>query len=77
MKLGKGLTATLRDDDPVIELGVDGDKATLKIERDGAVTLESQGDLKVKAGDVKLEGKGITIEASGELNLKGSKVNLN
>ena len=77
LKLGKGLTATLRDDDPVIELAVDGDKATLKIERDGAVTLESQGDLKVKAGDVKLEGKGITIEASGELNLKGSKVNLN
>jgi phage baseplate assembly protein gpV len=78
LKLGSGLDLALRDDDPVIELSVDGGKATLKIERDGAVTLESQGDLKVKGGaDVKLEGKSITVEATGELNLKGSKVNLN
>ncbi len=79
LKLGKGLELALRDDDPVIELGVDGGKATIKIERDGAVTLESKGDLKVTGeGDIKLEGKkSITVEATGELNLKGSKVNLN
>lgn len=78
LKLGGGLELALRDDDPVIELAVGGGKATIKIERDGALTLESKGDLKVKGGaDVKLEGKSITVEASGELNLKGSKVNLN
>ena len=78
LKLGKGLELALRDDDPVVELDVDGGKATIKIERDGAVTLECKGDLKVTGGaDVKIEGKSITVEASGELNLKGSKVNLN
>lgn len=79
LKLGKGLEFALRDDDPVVELSVDGGKATLKIERDGAVTLECKGDLKVTGeGDVKIEGKkSITVEATGELNLKGSKVNLN
>lgn len=78
LKLGKGLEIALRDDDPVVELSVDGGKAALKIERDGAVTLECKGDLKVQGeGDVKLAGKSITVEASGELNLKGSKVNLN
>lgn len=77
LKLGGGLELNLRDDDPVVELSVDGGKATLKIERDGAVTLESQGNLKVKGADVSLEGDSIKVEASGELNLKGAKVNLN
>lgn len=77
LRLGKGLSLTLQDDDPVVELAVDGGKAKLTIGRDGAVTLDSQGDLKVKGGDVQLEGSSITVKASGELNLKGSKVNLN
>jgi phage baseplate assembly protein gpV len=77
LKLGGGLELHLRDDDPVVELSVDGGKATLKIERDGAVTLESSGNLKVKGADVSLEGNSIKVEASGELNLKGAKVNLN
>ncbi|HEX7182493.1 MAG TPA: phage baseplate assembly protein V [Thermoanaerobaculia bacterium] len=77
LKLGGGLELNLRDDDPVVELSVDGGKATLKIERDGAVTLESQGNLKVKGAEVSLEGDSIKVEASGELNLKGAKVNLN
>ena len=77
LKLGGGLELNLRDDDPVVELSVDGGKATLKIERDGAVTLESNGNLKVRGADVSLEGNSIKVEASGELNLKGAKVNLN
>ena len=77
LKLGGGLELNLRDDDPVVELSVDGGKATLKIERDGAVTLESNGNLKVKGAEVSLEGDSIKVEASGELNLKGAKVNLN
>lgn len=76
-QLGEGLAATLRDDDPVIELSVDGGKAKLTVGRDGTVTLESEGDLQVKAGDVKLEGKAISIKASGDLKLEGATINLN
>jgi uncharacterized protein involved in type VI secretion and phage assembly len=70
LKLGKGLTLNLRDDDPAVELDVDGGKATLKIAKDGAVTLESQGK-------VELKGSEITVEAQGKLTLKGSTVNIN
>ena len=77
LKLGKGLALTLRDDDPVVELKVDGGKATLKIERDGAVSVQSQGKLLLKAEDMKLEGTSISVEASGELKLKGATVNIN
>jgi uncharacterized protein involved in type VI secretion and phage assembly len=70
IKLGKGLALTLRDDDPAIEIDVDNGKATLQIERSGALTIKS-------GGDVTLEGNAITIKASGELTLKGSMVNIN
>jgi uncharacterized protein involved in type VI secretion and phage assembly len=69
-KLGDGLTATLNDDDPVVELKAAGGKATIQVARDGAITLESQGD-------VKITGNQITIEAQSQLNLKGGKVNIN
>jgi uncharacterized protein involved in type VI secretion and phage assembly len=69
LKLGKGLTLNLRDDDPAVELDVDG-KAKLKIDKDGAVTLESNGK-------VELKGSEITVEAQGKLTLKGSTVNIN
>ncbi len=70
LKLGKGLTLNLRDDDPVIELNVDDGKASLTIGRDGAISLESQGDIQIN-------GNAINIEAQGDLNLKGATVNLN
>jgi uncharacterized protein involved in type VI secretion and phage assembly len=69
-KLGGGISVNIRDDDPVVELDVDGGKATLKIDRDGAITLESQGDIQVK-------GSQVTIEAQGTLTLKGGTVNIN
>lgn len=69
MKLGTGLELTVQDDDPAVTLAV-GDNATLEIAKDGAVSLESQGD-------VELKGAAITVEASGELTLKGSTVNIN
>ncbi len=77
LKLGSGLSLTLRDDDPVVELSVDGGKATVKIDRDGAVQVESQGKLGLKGDDVKIEGSSVSVEASGELKLKGSTVNIN
>jgi uncharacterized protein involved in type VI secretion and phage assembly len=77
LKLGNTLTLALKDDDPVVEIDVDG-KAKLQIARDGAVTVESQGSLGIKAGsDLKVEGNAITIEASGDLKLKGATVNIN
>ena len=77
LKLGKGLTLNLRDDDPVVELSVDGGKATLTIARDGAITIESKGDLSIKANGVELKGAEINIESDGPLNIKGSVINLN
>src|SRR5918995_1710327 len=63
-KLGSGIEVNVRDDDPVVELKVDGGKATLQIDRDGAVVLESRGN-------VELKGSEISIEAQSQLNLKG------
>lgn len=76
-KLGDALELTAQDDDPVIELSVDGGKATVKIDRDGAVTVESQGNLQMKGSEVKIEGQTIAVEAQSELNLKGGVVNIN
>ena len=69
-KLGSGIEVNVRDDDPVVELKVDGGKLTLQVDRDGAVALESQGS-------VELKGNEISIEAQGQLNLKGGTVNIN
>ncbi len=70
-KLGDGLELSLKDDDPVVEIKVDGGKGTIEIERDGKLTFESQSDINMTGSS------NINIEASGELNLKGSVVNLN
>ena len=69
LKLGKGLTVALRDDDPVVEIDADG-KAKVTIERDGKVGVKSNGKLELKATE-------ITIEAQGKLTLKGATVNIN
>jgi phage baseplate assembly protein gpV len=70
LKLGTGLVVNLRDDDPVVEVDVGEGKAKLSIAQDGAVTLES-------SGNVSLKGTEIAIEASGQLTLKGATVNIN
>jgi uncharacterized protein involved in type VI secretion and phage assembly len=70
LTLGSGLSIQLQDDDPAVAIEVDGGKAKLSIAKDGAVTVESQGDVNVK-------GNQITIEAQAQLNLKGATVNLN
>lgn len=69
-KLGSGIEVNVRDDDPVAEIKVDGGKLTLRIDRDGALTLESQGKVEIKGSEV-------AVEAQGQLNLKGSTVNIN
>lgn len=69
-KLGGGIEVNVRDDDPVVELKVDGAKAALQIDRDGAITLESQGKVEIR-------GSEIVVEAQGQLNLKGGTININ
>jgi phage baseplate assembly protein gpV len=71
IKLGSGLSISVRDDDPAVELDVDSGKATVKIDRDGAISIKSNGKITMEASD-------IDIHASGQLNLKGdSAVNIN
>jgi hypothetical protein len=70
LKLGTGLVVSLRDDDPAIEVDVAEGKAKLSIGQDGAITLES-------SGNVSFKGTEIAIEASGQLTLKGATVNIN
>ena len=69
VKLGSGLDVTVQDDDPVVKIDVGGN-ASLTIGKDGAVSIESQGD-------VKLKGNQISVEAQGKLTLKGATVNIN
>jgi uncharacterized protein involved in type VI secretion and phage assembly len=69
VKLGSALELTAQDDDPVVKLDLGG-KASLTIGKDGAIGVESQGD-------VELKGTKITIEAQGQLTLKGATVNIN
>ncbi len=71
VKLGTGISLNIRDDDPVVELDVDGGKAKLAIGRDGSVKLEATSDIEIKGA------ANINVEAGGQLNLKGSVVNIN
>jgi phage baseplate assembly protein gpV len=77
LRLGGVLTVQLRDDDPVVEIDIDGGKARLLLARDGALTLESGGAVRLKGREVSVEGDAVTIEASGDLTLKGSAVHIN
>jgi uncharacterized protein involved in type VI secretion and phage assembly len=77
IKLGTGLALNMRDDDPVIELTVDGGKATLQIDRDGAVKVESQGDLEIKGNQIKIEAQGQFSLKGGTVKIQGDKVDIN
>lgn len=71
VQLGSGISVNIRDDDPAVELDVDGGKAALKIDRDGAITLTSDGGINIESNE-------INIKATGQLNLKGdAAVNIN
>jgi uncharacterized protein involved in type VI secretion and phage assembly len=70
LRLGSTLKLDLKDDDPVVAIDVDNGKAKVTIGRDGAVSIESQGDVAIK-------GNQINVEAQGQLTLKGATVNIN
>ena len=77
IKLGTGVSINIRDDDPVVELNVDGGKATVQIDRDGAVKVESKGDLQMKANKIKLEAQGELSVEGATVKIKGNKVDIN
>ncbi len=70
IKLGDALELNLLDDDPVVEIKVDGGKGNLTIARDGAVMVQSDGKIEIK-------GNEINIEAQAGLKLKGKTIDLN
>jgi uncharacterized protein involved in type VI secretion and phage assembly len=70
VKLGSALDVTVQDDDPVVKVDVAG-QASLTIGKDGAIKIESQGDLELKGSS------NVKIEAGGQLTLKGATVNIN
>ncbi len=76
-RLGAALEVKLADDDPVVEVGVDDGKATIRIDRDGKVAISSQTKIELRGGDLSLSGNEIEITASGTLTLKGATVNIN
>lgn len=69
VRLGSGVTLTLRDGDPPVELDVGG-QAGVTVDSGGAVSLESNGDVLVK-------GNQVSIEAAAKLELKGAIVEIN
>lgn len=78
LTLGSGLIVQVQDDDPVVKLEVDGGKATVQIDRDGAVSVKAQGDITVETqGNLGFKGTEIKVEAQATLTLKGATVNIN
>jgi uncharacterized protein involved in type VI secretion and phage assembly len=78
LKIADKLTITLADDDPVVVIDVGGGKAKLQIDSDGAVTVKSQGDLKLEGNEISVKAQSnLTLEGSGMVKVKGSVINLN
>ena len=78
LSLGSALKITLLDDDPVVSIDVDGGKAAIAIDRDGAVTITSQGDVAFEGNNVSIKAQAnLNLEAQGETVIKGATVNIN
>ena len=77
LRVGAALTLELRDDDPAVKLDVGDGRALVQIDSDGAVTVESSGDLALKGNAVSVQGTEVKIEADAALTLKGAKVDIN
>ncbi|MGB3201791.1 MAG: phage baseplate assembly protein V [Nodosilinea sp.] len=78
LSLGSALTITLLDDDPVVSIDIDGGKAAIAIDRDGAVTITSQGDVTLEGNNVSIKAQAnLNLEGQGETVIKGATVNIN
>lgn len=77
MQVGSACSVQLIDDDPVMTVKV-GDAATVQIDRDGAVTVTSQGAIKVEASTIEMKAQtDFNLEAGANMNIKGALVNIN
>ena len=77
LRIGSAVTLSLQDDDPVVALDVGGN-ASITVESDGTVKIESTRGLALKAPEASIETDGnMTLKAGGELKLQGSVINLN
>jgi uncharacterized protein involved in type VI secretion and phage assembly len=76
-RLGSGIEVNIRDDDPVVEVSVDDGKAKVQIDRDGAITIDSQAKVTLKGDEISVQGNTIKIEAQSQLVLKGQTVDIN
>lgn len=77
MAIGDALEVICSDDDPVLKIEVQGGKASIQVDSDGAMTLASQASVTIKGGEVKVSGTSISLEADGEVKIKGAVVNIN
>jgi phage baseplate assembly protein gpV len=78
LMLGSGLVVQLKDDDPVVQVEIDGGKASIQIDRDGAVAINTSAEMNlISKGALNIEGNEVNVEAQGALNLKGATVNIN
>lgn len=78
LSLGSALKITLLDDDPVVSIDVDGGKASLTIDRDGAITVTSQGNLTLEGNEVAVTAQSkLSLECQGDTVIKGATVNIN
>ena len=77
LTIGDALRISCRDDDPVLTMQVQGGKAKIQVDSDGAVTIESGTSVSIKGGSVKISGTSVALEADGELKIKGAVVNIN
>ena len=78
MQVGSACKLTLIDDDPVVTLEVDGGAATLQIDRDGAVTINSQGSITMEGSEISHKAQSaLNLECDGNTIIKGATVNIN
>ena len=70
IKVGSSIELKIQDDDPAVVVDVGG-SGTLKIAKDGSVSIKSNESLRLEAET------DIDIEAKGQLTLKGATVNIN
>ena len=70
IKVGSSIELKIQDDDPAVVVDVGG-SGTLKIAKDGSVSIKSNESLRLEAET------DIDIEAKGQLTLKGTTVNIN
>ena len=78
LALGGGVEINVADADPAVEIKVGNGSATVQIDSDGTITINSQKAINIESmTDIALKGLNINVEASAQLVLKGTQVQIN